>query len=146
MIMGGRVTLQPPENKIIPTQVERVFRVQGFWFVPFWVDRCLLEGHLPYNIPMERLNTSVESESSKIMRNKNETSEDVYIYKSKAKHNWWLNVVHWIYVYIRDIWGKYMDVSKNRGTPNNGKPYEQMDDLGVFPFFWKHPYGSYVFF
>ena len=33
-----------------------------------------------------------------------------------------------------------MDVSKNRGTPtvnmdgeNNGKPYEQMDDLGGFP-------------
>ena len=26
-------------------------------------SRCLLEGHLPYNIPMERLNTSVESES-----------------------------------------------------------------------------------
>ena len=23
---------------------------------------------------------------------------------------------------------------------NNGKPYEQMDDLGVFPYFWKHPY------
>ncbi len=22
---------------------------------------------------------------------------------------------------------------------NNGKPYEQMDDLGVFPYFWKHP-------
>ena len=22
---------------------------------------------------------------------------------------------------------------------NNGKPYEQMDDLGV-PLFWKHPY------
>ena len=22
----------------------------------------------------------------------------------------------------------------------NGKPYEQMDDLGVFPYFWKHPY------
>ena len=36
----------------------------------------------------------------------------------------------------------YMGVSKNRGkTPkmdgeNNGKPYEQMDDLGVFPYFW----------
>ena len=27
---------------------------------------------------------------------------------------------------------------------NNGKPYEQMDDLGVFPLFWKHP--SKVFF
>ncbi len=25
---------------------------------------------------------------------------------------------------------------------NNGKPYEQMDDLGVFPYFWKHPYGG----
>ena len=24
---------------------------------------------------------------------------------------------------------------------NNGKPYEQMDDLGVFPYFWKHPFG-----
>ena len=23
---------------------------------------------------------------------------------------------------------------------NNGKPYEQMDDLGVFPYFWEHPY------
>ena len=22
----------------------------------------------------------------------------------------------------------------------HGKPYEQMDDLGVFPYFWKHPY------
>ena len=33
-----------------------------------------------------------------------------------------------------------MDVSKNRGTPKwmvyNGKPYEQMDDLGGFPKFW----------
>ncbi len=37
--------------------------------------------------------------------------------------------------------------TKNRGsfTPkmdgeNNGKPYEQMDDLGGFhPYFWKHP-------
>ena len=39
---------------------------------------------------------------------------------------------------------KQEGVSKNRGTPKwmvyNGKPYEQMDDLGVFPiFFWKHP-------
>ena len=40
-----------------------------------------------------------------------------------------------------------MDVSKNMGkTPkmdgeNNGKPYEQMDDLGVFPLFLEcHPY------
>ena len=36
-----------------------------------------------------------------------------------------------------------MDVSKNRGTPEwmvyNGKPYFLMDDLGVFPYFWKHP-------
>ena len=37
---------------------------------------------------------------------------------------------------------QHMSVSKNRGnTPkmdgeNNGKPYEQMDDLGVFPYFW----------
>ena len=23
---------------------------------------------------------------------------------------------------------------------NNGKPYEQMDDLGENPYFWKHPY------
>ena len=23
---------------------------------------------------------------------------------------------------------------------NNGKPYFLMDDLGVFPYFWKHPY------
>ena len=22
---------------------------------------------------------------------------------------------------------------------NNGKPYEQMDDLGVIFYFWKHP-------
>ena len=41
-----------------------------------------------------------------------------------------------------------MGVSKNRGTPkmdgeNNGKPYEQMDDLGGYiPLFlgWKRPY------
>ena len=38
----------------------------------------------------------------------------------------------------------YVGVSKNRGTPKwmvyNGKPYEQMDDLGGFPpIFWKHP-------
>ena len=38
-----------------------------------------------------------------------------------------------------------MGVSKNRGkTPkmdgeNNGKPYEQMDDLGVFPLFLETP-------
>ena len=45
---------------------------------------------------------------------------------------------------------KYMDVSKNRGkTPqmdgeNNGKPYEQMDDLGGFPIFLvQHPYVTY---
>ena len=25
-------------------------------------------------------------------------------------------------------------------SENNGKPYEQMDDLGVFPYFWKHPH------
>ena len=38
------------------------------------------------------------------------------------------------------------DVSKNRGffPPKwmvlyNGKPYEQMDDLGVLQNFWKHP-------
>ena len=24
---------------------------------------------------------------------------------------------------------------------NNGKPYFQMDDLGVFPYFWKHQNG-----
>ncbi len=37
-----------------------------------------------------------------------------------------------------------MGVSQNHGTPKwmvyNGKPYEQMDDLGVFPYFWKPPY------
>ncbi len=41
-----------------------------------------------------------------------------------------------------------MGISKNHATPkmdgeNNGsgKPYEQMDDLGVLhPYFWKHPY------
>ena len=36
----------------------------------------------------------------------------------------------------------YMGVSKNRGGPPKwmvykGKPYEQMDDLGVFPYFWR---------
>ena len=26
---------------------------------------------------------------------------------------------------------------------NNGKPYEQMDDVGVYhPYFWKHPYAD----
>ena len=25
------------------------------------------------------------------------------------------------------------------GENNGSKPYEQMDDLGVFPYFWKHP-------
>lgn len=34
----------------------------GWWNV-LAESRCLLEGHLPYNIPMERLNTSVGSES-----------------------------------------------------------------------------------
>ena len=40
----------------------------------------------------------------------------------------------------------YIGVSKNRGfSPKmdglfHGKPYEQMDDLRVFPDFWKHPY------
>ena len=39
-----------------------------------------------------------------------------------------------------------MGVSKHRGNTkmdgeNNGKPYEQMDDLGGFSsYFWKHPY------
>ena len=39
--------------------------------------------------------------------------------------------------------------SKNRGIlppkmdgENNGKPYEQTDGLGVFPYFWKHPLGG----
>ena len=27
-----------------------------------------------------------------------------------------------------------------------GKPYEQMDDLVVFPYSWKHPYGEYPIF
>ena len=41
-----------------------------------------------------------------------------------------------------------MGVSKNRGTPkmdgeNNGKPYEQMDDLGV-PLFLATPIWSLV--
>ena len=27
------------------------------------------------------------------------------------------------------------------GENNGSKPYEQMDDLGVFPYFWKHPTG-----
>ncbi len=41
---------------------------------------------------------------------------------------------------------KKMDVSKNRGTPkwmvDSGKPYEQMDDLGIFggfPIFLETP-------
>ena len=38
---------------------------------------------------------------------------------------------------------KHMGVSKNRGTPKwmvyNGKPYEQMDDLGGFPIFLETP-------
>ena len=37
-----------------------------------------------------------------------------------------------------------MDVYKNRGTPKwMVKIMEnsiEMDDLGVFPYFWKHPY------
>ena len=41
-----------------------------------------------------------------------------------------------------------MDVSKNRGkTPKmdglfHGKPYEQMDDLGVFPLFLETPIST----
>ena len=45
-----------------------------------------------------------------------------------------------------DEQNEHLGVSKNRGkTPkmdgeNNGKPYEQMDDLGVFPIFLvQHP-------
>ena len=51
------------------------------------------------------------------------------------------------------------DVSKNRGIlppkmdgENNGKPYEQMDDLGPPHYFWKHTYvtcdetTNYVFY
>ena len=41
-----------------------------------------------------------------------------------------------------------MDVSKNRGktTKMDGFLIEhpiKMDDLGVFPYFWKHPYNLY---
>ena len=55
------------------------------------------------------------------------------------------------------VWGvnpSHMDVSKNRGKKtkmdgeNNGsRPYEQMDDLGVFPYFWfnTHIYLSHPF-
>ena len=45
----------------------------------------------------------------------------------------------YIYIYI------CVCVSKNRGTPKlNGKPYEQMDDLGVlYHYFWKHPYSPW---
>ncbi len=50
----------------------------------------------------------------------------------------------WIFVHNR-----YMGVSKNRGTPKwmvySGKPYEQMDDLGVFPLFLvQHPYNCEI--
>ena len=45
-----------------------------------------------------------------------------------------------------------MGVSKNRGmfppkwmVYNDEKPYEQMDDLEVFPYFWKHPYICIIF-
>ena len=36
-------------------------------------------------------------------------------------------------------------ISKNSGKTQkwmvyNGKPYEQMDDVGLFPYFWKHPH------
>ena len=47
---------------------------------------------------------------------------------------------------LMGYFSKNMGVSKNRGTPkihgeNNGKPYEQMDDLGVqYHYFRKHPY------
>ena len=47
--------------------------------------------------------------------------------------------------FVRPLKGHYQDVSENRGGPpkmdgeNNGKPYSLMDDLGVFPYFWKHP-------
>ena len=43
-----------------------------------------------------------------------------------------------------------MDVSKNRGKTtkmdgeNNGKPYEQMDDLGGFPIFSETPIYSHL--
>ena len=30
------------------------------------------------------------------------------------------------------------------GENNGSKPYEQMDDLGVFPYFWKHPYRGHM--
>ncbi len=29
------------------------------------------------------------------------------------------------------------------GENNGSKPYEQMDDLGGKPYFWKHPYQLY---
>ena len=45
---------------------------------------------------------------------------------------------------LRGSFHPYGCWTKNRGTPKwviyNGKPYEQIDDLGFFPYFWKHPY------
>ena len=42
-----------------------------------------------------------------------------------------------------------MGVAKNCGTPKwmvySGKPYEQMDDLGGNPYFWKHLYDIFTY-
>ena len=42
----------------------------------------------------------------------------------------------------------HIGVSKNRCTPKwmvyNGKPDEQMDDLGGYPYFWIHPYWCFI--
>ncbi len=73
---------------------------------------------------MERLNTSVESESSKIMRNKHETSEACTHIQKQGETQLMVkcSIVN-LCIYSRYMEHiLYMDVSKNRGTP-------QMDGL-----------------
>ena len=56
------------------------------------------------------------------------------------------NPIRVVIKWDRDPW---MLFPKNRGKTgkpskmdgeNNGKSYFLMDDLGIFPYFWKHPY------